>query len=88
MRDSIVCLGCAANQLPEYVNAAVKAGSDTAPYLSTETVTYECGPAYSPNPSNAALECTCTPNGDNAQVSWVCNPSGTNALSNTCVASK
>ena len=72
-----------------YANAAIKTPeSDTAPYLSTESVTYECNAAYSPNPSNAALVCTCTPNQGNTETTWVCDPPGTDALSNTCVASK
>ena len=89
MKNSIVCLGCAKDVLPQYANAAVIIPfSDTSFYFATQVVTYECNVAYLSNPPDAALECTCTANQSNTAASWQCDPSGTDALSSTCVASK
>ena len=47
-----------------------------APYFATDVISYECNAGFQPNPSSAALMCTCTAvaNSNPPTASWECNP--------------
>ena len=70
---NLVCL----EPPPQYTNSAISSSSTAvAPYFATKAITYECNDGFRPNPSSAALMCTCMVNGnsDPPTASWDCNP--------------